>query len=631
MKTRRRIALFEFPVFQGVFPLVSGYLEATARCHNQIEDQFEFEKYSIPMGTPDVPQKVGAVEADLFGFSCYVWNMGLVKRLLPEVLSRCPTAHVILGGPQVINKAARYLDPRHENVMVCNGEGEHTFSNLLLQLASDSPDLTKVGGLSFYRDQTLITTSKQDRIHDLEMIPSPYLKGYLDPDKYVWAVVETNRGCPFTCTYCFWGAAINAKVHAFKIERVLEELTWLSENGVMYVLFADANFGMLQRDVEIARHLAKCRAKNGYPLGVYFSSSKNTPERVVEITRNLDAAGLIAGQPVSLQSINPEVLRNVKRHNIKTSSYTELQRVLNERKLSSFLEIIWPLPGETLTSFKEGLGHLCLLGADCFIVYPLLIINNVEMENQRDEFGLRTIHDPDPNSEAEIVVETKDVSRENYHEGLRFAYHMMSLYSMRGIRNVSRYLNANGRKSFAEVITCFGDFCRQKPEDPYVAYIEEAIISLRHYKFNSYGGVVHLILHQCREEFDHLLSTFVRTLPEWEDPELRFLFEVDLLSRPHVYLNTPVADISSRLEMIRIVSVEEGGYVLEMPESRFETVKNLFDLDLDASRPCVRVNYQNNQQYPFMEGKSMEDNWQYCNDQIHKMASIVPAWSSYQA
>ena len=48
------------------------------------------------------------------------------------------------------------------------------------------------------------------------------------------------------------GSAIAAKVHRFELERVYAEAEWIAGNGIEYLFIADANFGILPRDVEIA-------------------------------------------------------------------------------------------------------------------------------------------------------------------------------------------------------------------------------------------------------------------------------------------------------------------------------------------------------------------------------------------
>ena len=627
MPRKRRVAFFEFSVFQGVFPLASGYLQSAACQDPRIRDAFEFEKHSVRVNAPESGGAVDQVDADIYAFSCYVWNMGLVRRLLPRLLARRPDAQVILGGPQVMNKAERYLMPEHENLVLCNGEGEYTFAGYLAQLSSGSPDLSAVNGLSFYRDGELISTPKQERVHDLDQVPSPYLTGLLEPEgKYVWSLIETNRGCPFKCTYCFWGAATNAKVHKYGLDRVFDEITWLSEQGAVYIFIADANFGMLKRDVEIARHLAECKRKNGYPMSVYFSSSKNTPERVTEITMILDQAGMVATQPVSLQTMSAQTLEHVKRSNIRESSYMELQKLLNEKRLSSYIELIWPLPGETLDSYREGVGQLCRLGADSLIMYPLLLINNVEMDQQRESFGLRTVADPDPNSEAEIVVETKYVDNATYLEGIRFSFHATALYAVRGLRYVGDYLDASGTMSYVELISGFQEFSKRAPDNPYVDYIESTLASNEQYKFNAMGGVLHKMLHDARDAFDELLRDYMSSLDCWQDEKVRFLFELDLVAKPYIYRNTPMSNLEDKLEIIRMRSPGKGGVVVRMPPEHYALAKHHVGFENGTGNPALKVQYITSQ-FPYMKAKSLDDNYAYCNDKLHKMGSILPAWT----
>src|SRR4029077_16607546 len=105
--------------------------------------------------------------------SCYVWNTRLVRRLLRALHAAKPRSHYVLGGPQVMHQAERYLTPELENVFVCNGEGERTFAGFLRTLLEPERDFTAVRSLSFYRDRQLVTTPSEPRIADLSEIPSP--------------------------------------------------------------------------------------------------------------------------------------------------------------------------------------------------------------------------------------------------------------------------------------------------------------------------------------------------------------------------------------------------------------------------------------------------------------------------
>lgn len=617
---KKHVCLFEFGVFQGIFPLASGYLEASACADQRLKDAYSFKKYAFVSGQKGVEEAVLVVNADIYAFSCYVWNMGLIQRILPKLLSRNPNAHIILGGPQVMKRGHVYLHPNHENLILCNGEGERTFPSFLRELMNGRPNFSAIRGISYYNKGELITTPNQDRIRDLEEIPSPYLEGYMDPGASIWAVLETNRGCPFKCTYCYWGAATNAKVNKYSQGRIFDEITWFSQNGVYYIFIADANFGMLKRDVEIAKHLVECKKKTGFPGSVYFSSSKNTPERVSEIAAIFAEADLVSAQPISLQTMSDNVLSNVKRENIKAESYIQLQNVLNNRGISSFLEMIWPLPGETLESFKNGIDQLCRSGADSFIVYPLMLIGNVEMEQQIDKYELLSVDDPDINSEAQIVIQTKDVTNAEYLDGIRFSYHVTSLYCLRGLWHVMSYLVEKKGMSYANIVSQFTDFCTTKPNHPYVRFIENTINSSGRYKYSSVGGILHNVLYTNRSEFSELLVDFIRSIGLLEEIEVKMRLDIDILSRPYVYSDTPV--VCTDLRLVIPKSVINQVQKVEIPEPYIELAGEILGFE-NFKNGIIEFDYIKNQ-LPFMLGKSLEDNYSYCHDRLHKMRSLLP-------
>ena len=233
-----------------------------------------------------------------------MWNMELMKKLIRHLSSAHPDTYILLGGPQVMNHAHKYLDANHERMLVCNGEGEKPFADFLRELMNDQPDFAALPSISYHLESTLHTNPLAERIKDLNEIPSPYLNGIFDDRSYRMTIFETNRGCPYHCSYCFWGAATNDRVYKFDEERIRAELSWISENKVPFLFFADANWGMLKRDVEFSEHIAVNKKKHGLPAVIFFSAAKNSPQRVADITRIFTDAGLINTQPVSMQSLN---------------------------------------------------------------------------------------------------------------------------------------------------------------------------------------------------------------------------------------------------------------------------------------------------------------------------------------
>lgn len=633
MTTRRKVALVELPVFSGVIPLVSGYLEAYCRKDPETAGAYEFEKISLPVKTPyrEVLAALERADADVYAFSCYVWNTRLVRRLLDALTAAKPEAHFMLGGPQVMHQAARYLAPERSNVFICNSEGERVFARFLRELRAPVPDFANVRSLSFYRGDELVTTEQEERISDLSEIPSPFLEGVFEKGAYTWVLLETNRGCPFKCNYCYWGAATGSRVYKYDNARIERELEWISQSGCWYLFIADANWGMLPRDVELSRFIVERQKEHGAPSSVYYCGSKNTPDRVAEIARVFHEAGLVACQSVALQTMNEETLRRVDRANIKTSAYTSVQRSLNQQGIASFIEIIWPLPGETLDSFRRGLAQLCELGADSFVVYPLVLMNNVELARKRKEYGLIGVRDPDPNSEAELVVQTAEVDGDAYREGIRYVYAVTALYSLRSLWFLFRYLSQQGRASYLELFQAFVEFTRRQPAHPWTSFCEKSIRALEHVAFANTGALVHLMLHAEREGFDELLESFVTSQGFWSDPVAQFYFELDLVNRPYVYQNTKIGPKRRRFTHLREVTPVAEGYVIELPWEHVERLDGLVELQGDGQATNRFELKHRRAQLPFMQAKSLNEHYMYCQDASQRMRTLAPVWRKLEA
>jgi hypothetical protein len=302
-----------------------------------------------------------------------------------------------------------------------------------------------------------------------------------------------------------------------------------------------------------------------------------------------------------------------------------MQSALNQRGISSYVEMIWPLPGETLTSFQDGLAKLCDLGADCFLVYPLVLMNNVELCDKQDEFGLKTVRDPDPNSEAEIVVQTNEVSAEAFEEGARYVYAVTALYTLRGLWTLGRYLHSTGRMDYGTLFKKFVDFWRAAPANPFSTFCEESIRTMEHVQFSNAGGLIHLTLHAERAWFDGFLAEFVRAQDFWQDPIAQFCFEVDLINRPYIYRNTPIAAKRHDFAHLKVNAVQADGYEVEIPREYATSLREYLAVEQDDLTSRFEVNHRR-AQLPYMPRKSLHEHYIYCQDMAHRIRKLVPAW-----
>src|SRR5262249_13918263 len=133
---------------------------------------------------------------------------------------------------------------RHVDYVV-KGEGETALVDLLVALAHGDAKTRPLSSISTLDGDRFVQHPIRERTRDLDEFPSPYLTGMFDslrPEKWPSATIESNRGCPYGCTFCDWGAATLQKIRTFSLERVRAEVTWLAERKVPAMWIADANF-----------------------------------------------------------------------------------------------------------------------------------------------------------------------------------------------------------------------------------------------------------------------------------------------------------------------------------------------------------------------------------------------------
>ncbi|MCT9933197.1 cobalamin-dependent protein [Planotetraspora sp. A-T 1434] len=625
-----KVSLLELPLYANTLPLAAGYLQAYAQQDPDVARSCHFTIHAPEVRTSvdDLVALMLAAEADVYAMSCYLWNMRRMKEVLDELVRLRPDAHFILGGPQVMNYTAEYVPPSWENVVVCNGEGEQPFTAYLRELAGADPDFSRVPGVSFWSDGELVTTDKPTRIKELDEIPSPFAAGIFDGGEYVFAVVETNRGCPFRCSYCYWGAATNDKVHRWELDRVKADLTWISEHGIESIFVADANWGALPRDVELTRHLVECKERYGYPMMVTIQAAKNRPDRVTEITEILVEGGMLTSQPVSLQTLSPQALDLVQRANIKESTYVELQLQLREKKISSYTELIWPLPGETLQSFQEGIAKLCATGADAVVAYPQLLLRNTPMYERRESLGIVTVRVDDPVAEADVVVATNWVTQEEFQAGAWFYYAVISLYNARAGFYVARQLDRSGVCSYVDFLCRAADYYKTRTDTDICRFFADSVSSLGNYDINNIGKVLHYVLQSHRGEMDRLLEDFLAEQGWLADPRVRMAFELDLLARPYVYREA-VTEPTVPLRHLRVVSRGRYEFEIELPAAAaelltsFEPIEGL--LDVDPVR--LRVDHGGRHKMPYPRRRSLDHNAAYCQVMMNRLRDILPTWA----
>lgn len=384
-------------------PLASGYLKATAMEDERIrrETDIEIRNFDGGANLTELAQRLlcdGRIP-DILAFSVLGWNYRTFGELATTFKQINPDGWVVFGGTHVAKQAERAFRMFPAIDVVVNGEGELTFRDIVRHYldGGSARELHKVEGVSFIDDHgDLVTTPDRPRIEDLDIIPSPFLTGAINlRDEngrfpYDVALLETNRGCPYKCAFCYWGGAVGQRVRAFSRERLRRELEIFAQHKVHTIVLCDANFGMLPIDYEFVEDMIRVRDTYGFPKALETSWAKNKSKMFYKIVRMMKDAGLHSSFTLALQTLNDDALTLMQRRNMKVNAWEELAEWLNQEGMECYAELIWGAPGETVESFMEGYDKLAQY-ATRVAAYPLLLLPNTEYSENKEKFGLVTV------------------------------------------------------------------------------------------------------------------------------------------------------------------------------------------------------------------------------------------------
>jgi radical SAM superfamily enzyme YgiQ (UPF0313 family) len=448
-----------------VFPLNVAYVAAYAKKEFGDHIQVRLFKY-----LPELEDAIEREPPDILAMSNYPWchNMDLaVFRLLDE---RRPEALRVMGGanfPHAPEEQRDFLARRPLIDAYAYLEGETPFANLL-RFVRDSEGLAEArqrlkalpveGCAQLGEDGALVAVPTPIRIRDLNDIPSPYLTGLMDPffDGRLSPMFQTNRGCPFKCTFCADGSDLVNKVHHFSLERIKDELTYIADRvpeTIKGLHIADLNFGMYKHDAEICDMLGELKRKFDYPLYVDTATGKNSKKRIIAAMEKLEG---VLYMDMAVQSMTPDVLKNIKRDNIRLDDFLGLTHAIKTAKVPTLSEIILGLPGETKESHFDAINQLMMSEIEVIIPYTLMLLNGSELATpvQREMWGFQTKFRVLPRDFSrlkngrkvieieEVVVASNTMSYEDYVQCRKMAL-LISIFNTVGFMAVLKLLLQN--------------------------------------------------------------------------------------------------------------------------------------------------------------------------------------------
>ena len=440
-------------------PYSAGVIWSYAMADPEVAAQFELTDMLWRRDAIE-PTAQRLAKNDIVTFSTYVWNHQYNYTLARRIKEINPDVFIMFGGPEpAITDPDLFRKEPYMDLVICY-EGEITYRNVMRAFHTRYFD--DIPGLLINKAGEVLNTGDAKRIEKLEDIPSPYLSGLFDrimaenPDVEWNGTLETNRGCPFQCTFCDWGSLTYNKVKHFGLERVFDELEWMASHKCGFISITDANFGMFpERDNMIADKIIEVQEKYGYPKTFSVAWAKNQRREVVEIVKKLlKAPGFNQGITLSVQSLDVDVLENIRRRNMEMSKLEEVFELCEQNNIPTYTEMILGLPGESMQSWKENFWKLFRMGNHTGLtVFQAQLLENAEMNlMQKKLYKIKAQRVTDYFSGSysnefieegiDIVVSTKDLPGETMLDAEIFSWYINTLH-INGVSTLlSRFVNS---------------------------------------------------------------------------------------------------------------------------------------------------------------------------------------------
>jgi len=455
-------------------PFSIAMLFSYIKSKEKLQENFKFEKTFVFRDkiTDDIKQ---CKNADILLCSCYVWNWEITLHLAKEVKKTNPSCLIIFGGPQVPEDTTGFFDKYPFVDILVHAEGEYILENIFNAYLKDKNyfDIKGITTKDF-------STYPQERINDLDSLPSPYLTNDIwelveNIDGLHWdASWETNRGCPYLCTFCDWGSATFTKMRKFSEERLFKEIEWFAKNKIVYVDVCDANFGIYQdRDFRIARKFKEEVLRNGFPQKIRPAWAKNSSEKIIPIARELKEGGILGAVTLAVQSLDKTTLDIIKRANIKFDKFSDLTTTFRLNGIPTYTEIILGLPGETLESYKNGLEIIARTKIDTVFIYNCSVLPNAPMNlpDYKEKYKIKIIRSPvmlvhssikkrGIQEYEDIVVGASSFTLDELKEMRLYSWAFTTLQNLGILECVSGYYHQANNLPFMKFYDKFFEFCR---------------------------------------------------------------------------------------------------------------------------------------------------------------------------
>ena len=347
------------------------------RFAGEYTDAVEIAEYTINNRMEDILEDIYRRKPDAIGFSCYIWNIGMVEKLMGELHKLLPKLPVFLGGPEVTYDADKLLRKYPYLTGIFIGEGEATFAQVVKYYVKKNPEsLEDIPGL-------MLRSGMTPERKPLNLTDVPFLYDDMAPFTNRIIYYETQRGCPFRCSYCL--SSIDKTVRFRDIEVVKKELAFFLEKKVKQVKFVDRTFNC-NHDHAMAVWQYLYEHDNGVTNFHFEIAGDILREDEIALVAKM-RPGLVQFE-IGVQSTNTDTLREIRR----VMDIEKLKQVVAALKAAHnvhiHLDLIAGLPYEDYDSFACSFDDVYAMEPEQLQLGFLKVLKGSYMAEMAESYGL---------------------------------------------------------------------------------------------------------------------------------------------------------------------------------------------------------------------------------------------------
>jgi len=308
-----------------------------------------------PLSLKSLEKWILRTEPKVIGFTAYQSTMNRIRFLCRYIKSRHRRIQTVLGGPQIVVMPSEALEDLEDVDVLVRGEGEIVMLEIARAIGSGNP-LHTVEGITCRRNGEIIDTGiGPEPPENLDVYASPYLTNLLDLEAKNTAILLSSRGCRHVCWFCITPKVCRGRIRYHSVDRVVDEMELLADQGIERFWFADPNF---TDDRDRTERLLQAKINRGITTPFWCQTRSDLID--ASLMKNLADAGadtiafgLESGSPGVLEKTNKRIALEQVRENIAVAQSLGL-----ETELFS----VFGLPGETVEDARQTLEFVRSLG-----------------------------------------------------------------------------------------------------------------------------------------------------------------------------------------------------------------------------------------------------------------------------